>query len=146
MIRPHRSFQTQALSDFLKTHIEEKLGKDQYISDYKISQNGLVVAFLIFESARGGSDYTTLIIAHINKEQDKVLSELVFLPRSEFKKEPAEPWVSELGQVSNHGDKILVKVGTQSAPVAPYTCSYNWQIREIPSGKLIDSDIFGEGP
>jgi len=142
------SFQATALSTTLLDHFQKLLGKDQYISDYKISQNGLVVVLLIFESppGRGGSDYTTLIIAHINKEQDKVLSEETYLPETALKTEAGEPWISELGQISNRGDKILVRVGTQSAPVAPYTCSYNWQMREVPSGKIMDLDIFGEGP
>jgi hypothetical protein len=140
------SSQVSGVSNFLTDHFQNELGQYQYVYDIKVSNNGLVAAALIFVSppGRGGSDYASLLIAHLNKEQDKVLSEFVYLPAKEFATEAGEPSVSELGQISNRGDKILLRVGTQSAPVAPYTCSYNWQIREVPSGRKIDHDIFGE--
>jgi hypothetical protein len=112
--REYAAFPNYRISNLLLDHFQKELGEGEFIVDDKLSQNELVVAVLLDVSVSGGSDYSKVLIAHIDKEQTKVTSEFFYLPYKEFKTEAGQPWVSELGQISNHGNKILLKVGRHS--------------------------------
>jgi len=50
-------------------------------------------------------------------------------------------WISELGALSNSGNKALVKLGEASSEKTPYHMSYSWQTWQLEPSNMISTGI-----
>ena len=97
------------------------------------------LVFLVMRNTNGGFNYKMLLVAKENADGKLAIDQ--HLPAgSEPMSEPVR-WVSELGAVSSDGTMILVKMGWQDRPVAPYNVNYLWETWDLRTAKLVKKGL-----